>query len=122
MRSSTSTPIYASLRFGHQASRPARGERGIDARQQALRRRLFVAGGAVDLAGEIQAADELALQAALEAARIEEVVLDGIAGPRDVRVLEPFDGAHELELHVEGQAGRDPVGIDLVRDPGLRAR
>ena len=50
-----------------------------------------------------------------QVARIEEVVLDGVAGPREVRVLEPADGAHELVLHVERQAGRDAVRIDLVR-------
>ena len=52
---------------------------------------------------------------ALRSARIEEIVLDGVAGPRDVRVLEAPDGAHELALHVERQAGRDAVRIDLVR-------
>ena len=37
--------------------------RGIDAGEQALGRRFFVTGGAVDLAGEVQAAYVLGLQA-----------------------------------------------------------
>ena len=64
------------------------GERRIDAGEQTLRRRLFVARGAVDLAGEKQAADELALQARLQTPGIEEIVFDGVAGARDVRALE----------------------------------
>ena len=37
-----------------------------------------------------------------------------------MRVLEPSDGPHELVLHVEGQAGGDPVRIDLVGVEPLR--
>ncbi len=52
---------------------------------------------------------------ALRPARIEEVVFDGVAGARDVGVLEAANGAHEVDLHVERQAGRDAVRIHLVR-------
>ena len=51
----------------------------------------------------------------MQVARIEVVVLDRISGPRDVSLLEAVDAAHELELHVVGQAGRNSVGVDLVR-------
>src|SRR5688572_22948016 len=87
---------------------------GIDAGDEALRRGFFVARGAVDLPGEEQAAQRLCFERTCEIARIEEIVLDGVAGPRDVRAFEPLDGAHELELHVVRQAGRDAVGIHLV--------
>jgi hypothetical protein len=43
----------------------------------------------------------------LQVARVEEIVFDGVARARDVRVLEATDAAHELVLHVERQAGRD---------------
>jgi len=88
--------------------------------ENSLRRGLFVAGSAVDLAGEKQSADELGLQTRMQVARIEVVVFDGVTGTRDVRVLEPSDGAHELELHIERQAGGNAVGIDLVRGESFR--
>ena len=55
----------------------------------------------------------------LQAARIEVVVLDRVAGPQDVRVLAAAHRADEVELHVERQRGRDPVRIDLVRVEAL---
>src|SRR6202023_3795644 len=71
-------------------------------------------------AGEIKARERTRLERALEIARIEEVVLDGITGAREMRVLEAADGAHELALHLEGQAGGDAVGVDLVSVQSLR--
>jgi cyanophycinase-like exopeptidase len=65
-------------------------QRGIDAREQTLGRRLFIAGGAVDLAGKEQALDLARFKAALERARVEVVVFDGVAGAQDVGVLQPF--------------------------------
>ncbi len=86
----------------------------IDAGKNALRRRFLITCGAVDLAGEKQAADELRLQTRHQVTRIEIVVLDRITGPRNVRVLEAPDRTHQLELHIEWQAGGNAVGIDLV--------
>ena len=107
------------------AARPPRrallhAQRRIDAGEDALRGGLFVAGRAVDLAREEQAGDELRLQAVLQVARIEVVVLDRVAGPRHVRALEARDRAHQRELHVERQAGRDAVRVDLVRRQAFR--
>src|SRR5882672_12239286 len=93
---------------------PAGEQRRIGAGEQSLGRSLFVAGGAVDLSGEKQARKEFALQTEFEIARIEEIIFDGVARTRDVRALEPHDGAHELVLHVEGQTRGYPVGVDLV--------
>ena len=92
----------------------------VDAGEQALRGGFFVAGGAVDLAREIQARHVLRLERGVQVARIEEVVFDRIAGPRDVRVLEALDAAHERLLHVERQAGRNAVRVDLVRVEAFR--
>jgi len=91
------------------------GARGVDAGDQALRGRLFVTRGPVDLAREVQVAQRFRFQRRLEIARIEEVVFDGVTRARDVRTLETLDGVHELHLHVVGQAGRNTVGIHLVR-------
>src|SRR5690606_28952709 len=72
-----------------------------------------VTGRAVDLAGEEEPRDRLRLECRLQVPRIEEVVLDRIAGPRDMRTLEARDRAHERVLHVERQRRRDAVRIAL---------
>ena len=107
---------YAQIRFvaaRAPASLLAGETRGIEAGQQALRGGFFIAGGAVDLAGEEQAADGLGLQRVLQPARIEEVVFDRIARAGDVRVLEATHAADQRQLHIERQRGGDAVGIDL---------
>src|SRR3546814_7188930 len=60
---------------------------------QPLRRGFLVAGGAVDLAGEEQAGEGAGFQRVLQSPRVEEVVLDRVAGAGDVRVLEAADRA-----------------------------
>ncbi|MNF34622.1 hypothetical protein D3C84_154680 [compost metagenome] len=89
-------------------------QRGVAAGQQTLRTGLFVTGGAVDLPGEEQAGDHLGFQAVFQVARIEVVVLDGVAGADDMGVFHATDGAHQLQLHVERQGGGNAVGIQLV--------
>ena len=98
----------------HPGLQVAGGARRIQARQQSLCGGFFVAGGAVDLAGEIEPAEALGFERGTQVARIEIVVLDRIAGPREVRLFEAGNAAHELLLDVERQAGRDAVRIDLV--------
>jgi hypothetical protein len=89
MRSSTSTPRYASSRRGHQpSSLPGEAPR-VDARENALRRRFLVAGGAVDLPGEEEARDGLGLQRRLERAGIEVVVFDRVAWRRMCALSQP---------------------------------
>ena len=56
--------------------------RRVQPRQQPLRRRLLIAGRAVDLAGQEQPADPLGLQRRPQFARIDMVVFDGVAGPQ----------------------------------------
>src|SRR5204862_80504 len=90
------------------------GERRIDARDEPLSRSLLVACGAVDLAREVQPRERARLERGLQVPRIEEVVLDRITGARQVRVLEAPDSAHELALHIEREARRDAVRVDLV--------
>src|SRR3546814_1774799 len=72
--------------------------RGVDTRDQPLRRGFLVAGGAVDLAGEEQAGDGAGFQRVLQSPRVEEVVLDRVAGAGDVRVLEARSEEHTSEL------------------------
>ena len=95
------------------ALQPTHPAGGIDAGQQALCTGLFVTGGAVDLAGEEQAADQLGFQCVLQAARVEEVVFDGVAGAGDVGVFHAGDAAHQGQLGIERQRGGNAVGVDL---------
>jgi hypothetical protein len=108
------------LRFGHQPPCPHLRSARVDAGEQPLRGGFFVAGGAVDLAGEEQAADGFGFQRVLEAARVVEIVFDGVAGTQDVAVLQAADRAHQRQLDVEGQAGRHAVRVDLVRRQAFR--
>ena len=62
-------------------------KRCVDTSEKALRRRLFVPCGSVDLSGKEQAADRARLEATLEFTRVEVVVLDGVAWANDVGVL-----------------------------------
>src|SRR6185312_17040189 len=54
---------------------PELRQRRVGAGEEPLRRRLFVAGGAVDLPGEIEPAHALGLERRTQLARIAEVVL-----------------------------------------------
>src|SRR3569832_2723958 len=85
-----------------------------------MRRRLLVARGAVDLPREEEPPNGLCLEVRIQPARIEVVVLDCIAGPKIVRVLQSADGPHELVLDIERQTGRYPVRVELVRGQPFR--
>gem|GEM_PF-4376961 len=63
----------------------ARRARGVEPGKQPLCPCFLVSGGAVDLTGKIQALQAVDMQVGTEPARVEEVVLDGVAGTRDVR-------------------------------------
>ncbi len=93
---------------------------GVQTGHQALGCRLFVTGSPVDLAGEEQVGDAFALHVRLEIPRIEEIVLDGIAGASDVGILEAPDRTDDLHLHVEWQAGGDPVRIEFMGSQTFR--
>ena len=54
--------MYASSRRSSKPAPPRTACAGVDARHEALRRRLFVAGRAVDLPGEKQPGDALRLE------------------------------------------------------------
>src|SRR5882672_11434164 len=80
LRNSTSHEvIYENSEVCLIAARPPRltvgcGKRGIDSRQQALRRGLLIAGRAVDLSGEKEPSDALGFQGGPQVARIEVVI------------------------------------------------
>ena len=94
-------------------------QRGVQASVQTLGGRFFVAGRAIDLAGEKQPVNLLGFKAALELARVEIVVLDGVARAQDVRVFQTLHGAHQVVLDVKRQAGGDAVRVVLVGGQSL---
>src|SRR3954464_5574631 len=53
-------------------------------------------------------------------ARVEVVVLDGVAWTHEVRILQAANRVHEFKLDVERQAGRDAVRVKLARGKALR--
>ena len=89
-------------------------ERRIDTGEDSLRRRFLVAGRAIDLPRKEQARDRLRFQRRFQVARVVVVVLDGVTRAQDMRLLQPPYAAHELDLHIQGQARRDSVRIKLV--------
>src|SRR5215467_5589265 len=54
------------------------------------------------------------LEALVQLARVDIVVLDGIAGADHSRAAEAPDGLQECKLHVLGKRGRNAVRIDSV--------
>src|SRR5207302_5449902 len=89
-------------------------KRSVDARKKPLGGSLLVAGSAIDLTGEEESLEALRFQRRLQIAGVEVVILDRVARPHDVRPLEAPDRVHQLELHVERQAGGDAVWVDFV--------
>src|SRR5204863_1914039 len=84
----------------------------VDPGEESLRGRLFVARGAVDLAGEEEAVDTADLQRRLELLGVHEVVLDGVAVAGDLRVFETGKRTNDRVLHVRRQRGRDAVHVE----------
>jgi hypothetical protein len=75
---------------------------------------LLVAGGAVDLAGEIEAGQALDGQRRPKLARIDVVVLDGVARTADLDIFQARDRSQERLLDLGRQRGRDAIWIDRV--------
>ena len=94
--------------------------RGVDARDDPLRRRFLVAARPVDLAGEIQVFDALGFQRRLQLRRRAIVVFDRVPRPDDLRAFQARHRLHEGKLHVERQTRRNPVHVILARVPALR--
>src|SRR5205085_4903804 len=93
----------------------------VEPGDQALRGGLLVTRRAVDLAGEKKAGEPLGFERRHELARVDVVVLDGVAGPDHPGVLEPRDRRYQGKLNVVRQRSRDAVRINrrIVEPLGL---
>ena len=92
----------------------------VHAGDQALAAGLLVARSAVDLAGQVQARDGLHLQRVVQFARVDRIVLDGVAGADHLGVLEPGNRRDHRRLHVDRHAGGHAVDVDFVGVEALR--
>ena len=104
----------------HHRRLPRRAPRRIDARHQPLRARLLVARRAVDLPREEQVPAHLRLQAGVKLRGVREIILHRVGRAHDFRPLAPNDRPHQVHLHLERQARREPVHVNLIRRDALR--
>ena len=98
----------------HDRRRASRQPRRIEPGEQALSRRLLIAGGAVDLASQEEPGNRAGLERVLQGARIDEIILDGVTGTQHSRSFQSRNGLEQAALHILRQGGRDPVRIDRV--------
>src|ERR1700722_12996033 len=89
-------------------------ECGVDASHQSLAGSLFVAAGAVDLAGQEKVGDLFGFEGAFEFGRVDGVVFDGVTRPQHVGILEARDLLQNLKLHFHRQGCAHAVDVNLV--------
>ena len=90
----------------------AGAQRGIEPRDKALRGRLLVARGPIDLPGEEKPANFFCLQARAQGTRVDEIIFDRIARPQHPDLGKTGNGVEELLLDILRQRGRNAVWID----------
>ena len=88
--------------------------RRVETCKKSLCRSLFVACGAVDLAGEKQSAQTFRLQRRLQFARIDVIVFDRVARPHELRILQTGNRRNECVLNFFRQRRRNSVRINGV--------
>ena len=89
------------------------GQGGVYPGHEPLGGRLFVAGGAVYLPGQVEAADPPALQGMGQLGRGNGVVFYAVGRSQDLRPVEAGYGSEDPFLDLERQARGDPVDVDL---------
>src|SRR5207247_4551 len=84
--------------------------------------RLLVAGCPINLSGQEQPRDTLALQRGLKFAWIDVVVFDRVAGPDNARPRESWDRPDQRGLDLLRQRGGDAIGVDraVIEPLGLK--
>ena len=93
---------------------------GIGSREQALTSRLFVTGGAIDLASEVESGDTLRFQRRIKLGGRAVIILHCVAGTDDLGLFQTRDAADEVVLYLIGQGSGDPIDIELAGVATLR--
>ena len=90
-------------------------ERGIDAGDQTLCTRFFIAGGAVKLTGAVQTVNLLGFQRRTQLQRVNAVVLNGIRRTHDLRMLQALDGVQHIQLYIFRHGGGEALNVHFFR-------
>ena len=92
---------------------------GIDAGDNALSSGLFVAGGAVDLAGMKEVVDELGFEGRVKLVGLDKVVLNRIARAKQAGLFETGDVAKGFGLDRLRKGGGEAIEVNLYGVPTL---
>ena len=87
---------------------------GIDAGDESLPGGFFVAGGAVDLSGEIESFDSASFERGVQLGGGSEVIFNRVAVAHDLSIFAAWDAADDLILNIAWEAGGDTVAIDFL--------
>ena len=93
----------------------AERERGVQACDQSLRRRLFVAARAVDLPRGVKVFHLFEFQRGKEVERVDGVVLDGVGIAHDLAVFQPLDRVVHFLLYLVRQGSGHALHVNFVR-------
>ncbi len=93
---------------------------GVDAGHQPLGGRLFIAGRAVNLTGEVETLHQFCLQRWMKLRGRGIIVLHRITPAQHLGLLESRNVLEHGLLHVVGQARADPVAVILQRVAAFR--
>ena len=103
------------LRAGENKGRlPREPARGVHAGNKALYGGLLVTGRAVELPRAVQPRDGFRFQRRLERGGVDAVVLNGVGGAHDLRVLKPRNGMDHPHLYVLGHRGGKALNVQLL--------
>ena len=94
---------------------PEQPERRVHARDEALHRRLLIAGRAVELPRPVEAGHFLGLQRRQQFRRVDAVILDRVGAAGHLRVLEPRQRVQHLDLHILRKGGGEALNVELLR-------
>src|SRR5262245_20000525 len=92
----------------------------VDTRYQPLRGRFLIPGRPIDLPSQKKSFYVLRLKAPRQCRRLDEVVLNGVAGTKQHCVLEPRQSMNEFSLYTQRKTRREPVNVDLPRVDSFR--
>ena len=94
---------------------PEYPERRVDARDEALHRRLLISGGAVELPRAVQAGYFFALKRRVKLRRVDAVIFYRVGAAGHFGPLQAGDSVQHLDLHLFGQRRGEALDIQLLR-------